>query len=426
MKQENAPIEVAPVAASDIEDRGNGRRQPVVLQVLPSLATGGVERGTVEVAQALVDAGWTAIVASSGGPMVRELLRVGAEHVTLPAESKNPLIMRANVGRLEALIRGRGVDIVHARSRAPAWSALAAANRTGAHFVTTFHGTYNRGWFGLKRLYNAVMTRGERVIAISNFISDHIQTVYGLGPDRIRIIPRGVDLNRFDQHRVSPERIIALAQKWRLPDGYRVIMLPGRLTRWKGQEVLIEALSLLGRHDVRCLLVGSDQGRSGYRTELTDLIRRRGLTDVVHIIDECNDMPAAYMLTDVVVSASTDPEAFGRVVVEAQAMGRPVIATDHGAPRETVLPGRTGWLASPDDPQALADALTLFLELDPVERGTMAQVAMEFVRENFSRERMCAATLDVYREVLGEIPEGGIAGQSDGVQDGAADGTSPA
>ncbi|MEW5727325.1 MAG: glycosyltransferase family 4 protein [Pseudomonadota bacterium] len=383
-----------------------GDRKPVVLQVLPAMVTGGVERGTVEVAQALAEAGWTSVVASSGGPMTRELARAGALHVELPLAAKNPLIMRANVARLEAVIREHGVDIVHARSRAPAWSAFAAANRAGAHFVTTFHGTYNLGWFGLKHVYNSVMTRGERVIAISEFIAEHAERVYHCPREKLRVVPRGVDLRKFDPARVSPERIIALAQKWRLPDGYPVIMLPGRLTRWKGQSVLIEALALLGRHDVRCLLVGSDQGRTGYRQELVELIKKRDLTDVVHIADECNDMAAAYMLTDVAVSASTDPEAFGRVVVEAQAMGRPVIASDHGGPRETILPGRTGWLTTPGDPRSLADALDRFLALDADERKHMADLAQGFVRENFTTARMCARTLDVYREVLGLPVEG--------------------
>lgn len=395
---ETSPIDALPKAArqSPLADG----RAPCVLQVLPALVTGGVERGTVEIAQALTEAGYKAVVASAGGPLVRELTRCGAVHVELPVGSKNPLVMRANVRRLEAVIRGHQVDIVHARSRAPAWSALAAANRTGAHFMTTFHGTYNLGGFGLKHFYNSVMTKGERVIAISEFIAEHMRRVYGVAPEKIRVIHRGVDLTKFDPVRVSAERIIALAHRWRLPDGYPVIMLPGRLTRWKGQEVLIRALAELGRHDIRCLLVGSDQGRAGYRQELTDLIARLGLTDVVHIVDECSDMPAAYMLTDVVVSASTDPEAFGRVVAEAQAMGRPVIASDHGGPRESILPGRTGWLTNPGDPHALAAALDRFLALSAEERGDMAALAQSFVRANFSKEAMCERTLAVYDEIL--------------------------
>lgn len=376
-------------------------RQRVVLQVLPALVTGGVERGTIEVAQALMDAGHKAVVASQGGPLVRELARMGAVHVDLPLASKNPWVIRANAGRLAALIREQGVQIVHARSRAPAWSAWLAAQRTDAHFLTTFHGTYNLGGMGFKHWYNSIMTRGERIIAISDFIAEHIQRVYHTDPARIRVIHRGVDLARFDPTRISQERIIQLAQKWRLPDGYPVIMLPGRLTRWKGQEVMIRALKELGRSDVRCLLVGSDQGRTGYREELVALIRKLDLQAVVHIVDECSDMPAAYMLTDVVVSASTDPEAFGRVVVEAQAMGRPVIATDHGGPRESILPGRSGWLCTPDDPKSMADSIARFLALPPEERQHVAEVGQAFVRENFSKETMCAKTLAVYDEILG-------------------------
>ena len=375
-------------------------RPPVVLQVLPSLVTGGVERGTVDMAAALAEAGWTALVASNGGHMVRELERVGVKHIQLPLHSKNPLVMRANIARLDAVIREHGVDIVHARSRAPACSAWSACQRTGAHYVTTFHGTYNMGWMGLKQRYNAIMTRGERVIAISRFIADHIQANYGIDPDRIRVVHRGVDMVKFDPHRVSQERIIQLAQRWRLPDGFPVIMLPGRLTRWKGQSVLIEALALLDRRDVRCLLVGSDQGRTDYTEELKALVERRGLTDVVHIVGDCSDMPAAYMLTDVVVSASTDPEAFGRVIVEGQAMGRPVVATNNGAGRENVLDGETGLLVPPHDPAVLAQALEQVLALGPDQRALMAERSIDFVRRNFTRELMCARTLEVYREVL--------------------------
>jgi glycosyltransferase involved in cell wall biosynthesis len=381
-------------------------RQNVVLQVLPSLVTGGVERGTIDVAGALVEAGWTSLVASNGGPMVRELDRLGVKHIQLPLHSKNPLVMRANVARLDAIIRQYGVDVIHARSRAPAWSAHAAAKKTGAHFLTTFHGTYNVGMLGLKNAYNAIMTKGERVIAISHFIADHMQAVYRTNPAKIRIVHRGVDLSRLDPARVSQERIIQLAQRWRLPDGYPVIMLPGRLTRWKGQTVLIEALAMLGRRDVRCLLVGSDQGRDAFTDELKSLVARRGLTDIVHIVGECNDMPAAYMLTDVVVSASTDPEAFGRVIVEGQAMGRPVVATNNGAARENVLDGRTGTLVPPDNPAALASALASALAFGSEEREARAALAIQFVRDNFTRELMCARTLGVYRELIdGESAE---------------------
>lgn len=372
-------------------------RPPAVLQVLPSLVTGGVERGTVEIAQALAAAGWQAVVASSGGPLVREIERAGARHVTLPLASKNPLVMRANIGRLAEAIERFTIDIVHARSRAPAWSALWAARRTGRHFVTTFHNAYGAG-SRLKHIYNSVMAKGERVIAISEFVGAHVAEVYGVTPDRLRVVPRGVDFTRFAPEHIRAERVVALARQWQLPDGALVVMMPGRLTRWKGQLVLIEALARLGRSDVRCLFVGS--GKARYRRELEAEAARLGLGAAVEIVDECRDMPAAYMLADVVVSASTSPEGFGRVVVEAQAMGRPVVATDHGGSRETVLPGSTGWLVPPRDPRAIADALAEALRLRPEERLAHAARAIAHVRRNFDTATMAARTLRVYEEVL--------------------------
>jgi glycosyltransferase involved in cell wall biosynthesis len=375
--------------------------RPVVLQVLPSLVTGGVERGAVDVAGAIVAAGGTAIVVSAGGPMVHELERLGARHIVLPVDSKNPMVMRRNVGRLAALIEAQGVDLVHARSRAPAWSALAAARRTGRPFVTTFHGTYGAGNV-LKRRYNAVMTKGDRIIAISEFIAEHIRTVYKADPERIRVIHRGVDLALFDPQKVPPARLIQLAREWRLPDGAQVVMLPGRLTRWKGQTLFLEALKRLGRDDICAVVLGSDQGRTGYSDELSRLVEKLGLEHIVRFVDQCRDMPAAYMLADVVVSASTDPEAFGRVVTEAQAMGKPVIASDHGGARETVLEGQTGWLVTPGDPAALAEALGHALSLPQMDYRRMSTLAMATVRHSFAKTAMCAATLAVYREVLAE------------------------
>ena len=371
---------------------------PSVLQVLPALETGGVERGTVDIARALVEAGGRAVVASAGGVMVREIERAGARHVVLPLDAKGPLAIRANIARLRALIEAEGIDLVHARSRAPAWSALYAARRAGVPLITTFHGTYSIG-NPLKRLYNAVMTRGDRVIAISEFIAGHIRENYPIDEARLRVVPRGIDFALFDPARVSAERLVALSRRWRLGDGMQVVMLPGRLTRWKGHRVLIDALADLGRHDLRCLFVGSDQGRAGYRRELEERARRRGVDGVVQIVDDCRDMPAAYMLADAVVSASLDPEAFGRVAVEAQAMGRPTIAIDHGGARETVAAGETGWLVPPGDARALAAALEHVLALDRAARERLAERAIARARARFSRETMCARTLAIYREL---------------------------
>src|SRR5665213_1480753 len=299
----------------------DAKRRATVLQVLPGLVSGGVERGTVDMAQALVAAGWNSLVASAGGPMVREIERAGATHITLPLASKNPLVMRANVRRLAEIIRQHGVDIVHARSRAPAWSARSAAKRAGAHFVTTFHNAY-RGKSWLKRRYNAIMAEGERVIAISRFVAERAAAAYGVPWDRIRIVHRGVDVKRFDPEKVAAERIVRLAGEWRLPDGVPIVMLPARVSRWKGHTVLIEAMRLLNRPQVHVLLVGGG-GSPRYQASLAQAIRRAGSAVTFRMLGECRDMPAAYMLADIVVSASTEPEGFGRVTVEAQSMGRP-------------------------------------------------------------------------------------------------------
>lgn len=377
------------------------RNGPVVLQVLPSLQTGGAERGCVDIAAAVVEAGGTALVASSGGDMVRDLDRAGARHFNMPVHSKNPLRMRSNTRKLIKIIREFDVNIVHARSRAPAWSCRDACLKTGAHFVTTFHGTYNVT-SGLKRRYNAIMTKGERVIAISRFIADHIMKEYETDPARLRVIHRGIDVERLDPAAVPAARIISLVEQWRLPDGIPVILMPGRLTRWKGQSVLIEALAALKGLKARCLFVGDDQGRTGYRQELMSLVKKRGLERIVHFVGHCNDMAAAYMLADVVVSASTDPEGFGRVMAEGQALGKPVIAADHGASGELIVQGETGWLVPPGDPAALAAALREVLELDTAQRENLAAKAIANVREKFSRTQMCASTLDVYEEILSD------------------------
>ena len=379
-------------------------RPPAVLQIVPRLVSGGAERGTVDLAGALVAAGWTSYVASAGGPLEREVARTGSTHLTLPLASKNPLLLRRNAAALGRLIRRLGIDIVHVRSRAPAWSAFSAARATGRHFVTTFHNAYDAG-APFKRWYNSVMARGERVIAISQFVADHAAQVYGVGPDRLRTIPRGVDLEIFDPSRVGAQRIVSLARQWRLPDGAPVVMLPARLTRWKGGLDFIAAVAALGRRDVCCLLVGPEQ-RRGFRRQLEEAIERNGLAGLFRIVDECRDMPAAYMLADVVVSASSDPEGFGRVVIEAQAMGRPVVATDHGGARETIEPGVTGWLVPPRNRAALAEAIGEALLLGESERQHFARRTIAHVASRFTRKAMCARTIEVYEELL--FPEASV------------------
>lgn len=372
---------------------------PAVLQVLPALHSGGVETGTVDVAAALVAAGWRSLVASAGGRLAADLEAGGTRHVTLPLEGKNPALIWLNGRRLAALAAREDVALLHARSRAPAWSALAAARRTGRPLVTTFHGTYGaRSW--LKRRYNAVMLKADHVIANSAFTARHIEQVYGRPAGPMTVIPRGIDLRRFDPQSVARVRLEVLARDWQLPEGVPVILLPGRLTGWKGQMVMAKAMALLADRRAVCVMPGDARGREGYRAELQQAVRAAGLGERILLPGRCDDMAAAYLLADVVVSASIEPEAFGRVAAEAQAMGRPVVGTDLGATPENLVDGVTGWLVPPRDPAALAAAIGRALAMDPATLARMGALARSRVAERCSLEAMTAATLDVYRRVL--------------------------
>ena len=371
---------------------------PAILQVLPSLVSGGVERGTLEIAEALVGAGFRAFVASADGPLVAPLEALGARHVALPLATKSPAGIWRNAGALAALVRAEGIALLHARSRAPAWSALIAARRTGARFVTTYHGTYNEGFPG-KRLYNSVMARGERVIAISAFIAGIVRERHGVPADRLRVILRGIDERAFDPARVDPARLDALRSAWVLPEGRPVVMLPARITRWKGQGVLVEAMARLPG-DALALLVGDAGAKPAFRDELQARIAALGLQGRVRLVGHAADMPAALLLADVVVHASTDAEAFGRTVIEAQAMERAVVASDLGGPRETVEEGATGFRVPPGDPAALAAAIGRVLAMPPGERAALGARARAAVLARCTTARMAAATLDVYRELL--------------------------
>jgi glycosyltransferase involved in cell wall biosynthesis len=373
------------------------KKKDVILQILPSLVSGGVERGTLEIANALIKTGRIAIVASSGGPMVAELEAMGAKHITIPLATKNPIKIWTNAELLTDIVSEYHVDIIHARSRAPAWSAWLAWRYSKKHFVTTFHSAYSiQNYF--KKLYNSVMAKGERVIAISRYVGMYAQNIYDVPTDTLRVIPRGVDLEIFDPDKVEAERIDALKKKWKLPEDRQVIMLPGRLSRWKGQEVFIEAISLLNRKDIACLIVGG--GDEKYRKELQEKINSLNLRKYIVLTGACDDMPAAYCLADIVVSASTQPEGFGRVIVEGEAMSRLVIATDHGGASETIIEGKTGWLIKPGDPVALTQALQNVLDMSTGERKLIIDAAATHVRQHFTTAQMAARTLAVYDELL--------------------------
>lgn len=379
-----------------------------ILQVIPELETGGAERTTLEVAEALIKAGAKAVVASQGGALVPELEALGATHITLPIASKNPLTMQLNIGRLRKAIAQHQVDIVHARSRAPAWSALSAARGADIPFITTYHGAY-KAKNSLKRKYNGIMARGDFVIANSRYTRASILAEHAPNPlkdpARLITIPRGADLSRFDPVTLEPARVAALEMAWRGGDALKVL-LPGRLTEWKGQKILIQAAQILRvtrqTMNLQIVLAGSAQGRTGYEAELRQLIEKYEVGDMVIMPGNCADMPAAYKWADLVVSASLRPEAFGRVAIEAQAMGCPVVATDHGGARETVVNEVTGYLVPPGNAQALALAISDYDEMADDQRQHMRDDARRQAVENFSIDKMTSATLDVYRKALHE------------------------
>jgi glycosyltransferase involved in cell wall biosynthesis len=374
----------------------------VVLQVLPALISGGVERGTVEITEAIVRAGGTALVASAGGPMVAAVERAGGRHIRLPLMTRDPVNILVNARKLARVIEVNGVGLVHARSRAPAWSAWIAGRRTGTPFVTTYHGAYSEG-FPFKRLYNSVMARGDRVIAISDFIARLIAERHGVGRERVRVIPRGVDPAIFDPALVTGDRVDKLARAWRVPDGAYTVVLPGRLSGWKGHSVVLEAVAKLNRADICCVFVGRGKRRAAAR--LTAHAETLGIATQLRIVGHVDDMPAAMMLSDVVVHASVEPEGFGRVVIEAQAMGRPVIASDLGGPAETVENGVTGWLVVPGDVDQLAATIHYALALDDDARAALGAQAREAVLERYTTWAMQDATVAVYAELLGLAPQ---------------------
>jgi glycosyltransferase involved in cell wall biosynthesis len=314
--------------------------------------------------------------------------------------------MRRNAGRLRRLIKKHRVDIVHAHSRAPAWSGYWATRSGAAKFVTTYHGVYKEN-APFKRRYNEVMAKGDRVIAVSKFIAELIASRYPAAAPRLRIIPGGVDTAKFDPASVLGDRAGRLAQSWRLKLGTPTILLPGRLTGWKGQKLLISALAAMRHKDTLAVLAGSDQGRKNYVQQLIAHAQKLGVADRVRLAGNVEDMQAALMLADVVVNASTDPEAFGRTIVEAQAMARMVIATDHGGARETIIDGETGFLVPPGDAAALAEAIDKVLDLPAETRIAWGQHIRVSVSEHYSIAAMQNAVLELYTELL--APAGPVA-----------------
>ena len=370
-----------------------------VLQVLPHLNSGGLVSGAIEVSEALQKSGMRSFVASEGGRREREIIRTGGKVFNFSLGSKNPLIIFLNIYKLSRIIKKYKINIIHARSRAPAWSAYFAAKKMGIPFVTTFHGTYSIQ-NNLKKKYNSIMVKADKVIAISSFINKHILSNYKVDQEKIVTVHRGINIEKYDYLKVSNERLIAFSKKFNIPEDSFVILLPGRITRWKGHILLIEAISKLQRSDIICLFVGDLQGRNKYFAELNKTIDKFKLKNNFRIISNQSDMAVIYKLSDVVVSASLEPEAFGRVVAEAQAMGRPTVAVNHGGGPEIIIDGVTGWLFRPGDANDLAEKINKALNLNIDDREKMSVKAIERAKLYFNNEMMCAKKLNIYAGLI--------------------------
>jgi glycosyltransferase involved in cell wall biosynthesis len=384
--------------------------KPVILQIIPELSAGGAERTVIEVAEAIVAAGGKALVATKGGRLEAELKAVGGEFIRFSASTKNPLAIYANARRLETFIARRRINLIHARSRAPAWSALIAARRAKIPFVTTYHGIYNQK-NSLKGFYNSVMARGDIIIANSHYTASIVKKRHGIPETRLHVIPRGVDLERFSPNRVTDERIAALRRHWGVSAKTRLIVLAARLTGWKGQRVAIEAAPIILNRpefaDVVFILAGDDQGRTGYREALAARIEELGLTGRILLPGHCEDMPAAFKTATLALVPSIEPEAFGRISIEAQAMGCPVLVSGIGALPETIIEASedssasvsTGWSFSYGDEQALAFIMMAALSLTQDQRAAIGAAAQKNAAR-FSKTVLQRRTLRVYDQLL--------------------------
>jgi glycosyltransferase involved in cell wall biosynthesis len=365
---------------------------PTIMQILPRFNAGGVEQGTFDMAEGIIKQGWRAVIVSGGGQYVAPFVEMGGIHVTAPVYSKNPLMIWRNIILIQKICREQNVSLIHARSRAPAWSAYYASKKAKLPFVTTFHGAY--GARGLtKKKYNAVMTKGDRVIAVSNYIKDYILDNYSMPEEKLVVIPRGIDENFFQPKNVSVASIKLLKEKWELSPDKKIIILPARMSRAKGHDVMIEAMAQLTRDDVMCYFVGNASGKEDYLAELTKFIGQCGLQDCVKIVDHENDMAAVYGLADLVVLPATEPESFGRVVAEALAMGVTTIASDIGGTKEILQNVYLDGLVEPNNPNALAELINKNL-------NNPGKIDTDFIWNHYRKQIMVDKEIDLYRKII--------------------------
>ena len=377
-----------------------------VLQVIPKLGYGGAETGCYDVAHYLSEKECGSFIVTSGGELLKFIKKEKVKVFRLPVHSKNPILILFNALILSLIIIFYKINIVHARSRAPAWSCYFACFLTNRSFVTTFHGTYNFK-SKLKKFYNSVMLRAKLTIAGSNFIFSHINENYNEyfnKKRKLRVIFRGINVDYYNQKNISILKQEQLKQDWKLASNRFIILMPGRLTYWKGQEKFIESLNILIQDynftNFEAIMLGSDQGRTVYKKKLINLVERYSLSKKVKFINHCKEMPLAYSLADAVVSASIEPEAFGRVAVEAQSMGKPIIASNIGGSKETILNKKSGFLYKFDDPRELAKSLNTVIQLTEDELNLMGNEGRKNITKKFDVETMCETNLSEYKKLL--------------------------
>ena len=377
-----------------------------VLQVIPKLGYGGAETGCYDIAHYLPENNCESYIVTSGGDLLKFINKEKVKIIKLPVQSKNPIIIFINFLALIGVILINNISIVHARSRAPAWSCLLAAKITGRKFVTTFHGTYNFN-SKIKKFYNSVMVRSDLIIAGSNFIFSHIKenyTKYLDAKKKLLVIFRGINVDYFDPTTKLDSDEKKLLKKWQIEKDKRIILLPGRLTGWKGQEVFIEAVNLvnieLGYEAFYAVILGSDQGRDLYKKKLTRLTEQHRLVNQVKFVDHCKDMALAYKVSDIVVSASIEPEAFGRVAVEAQSMEKPIIASNIGGSNETVIDEKTGFLFESNNAKSLSQKILKILSMDEASLNSIGKKGRKNIIQKFNVEKMCFSTYSEYKRLI--------------------------
>ncbi len=377
-----------------------------VLQVIPKLGYGGAETGCYDIAHYLPENGCKSFIVTSGGELLKFVDKNKVKVFRLPVQSKNPILILINAIILTFIILFNDISIIHARSRAPAWSCLIASKITSRKFVTTFHGTYNFK-SNLKKLYNSVMVRSDLIIAGSNFIFSHIKENYSNylnQKKKLLVVFRGLNVDYFDPTTKIETEEKKLLKQWEIEKDKKIILLPGRLTTWKGQEVFIEAINLvnieLGYEAFYAVILGSDQGRDLYKKKLIRLSEQYRLTKQLRFIDHCKDMALAYKVSDIIVSASIEPEAFGRVSVEAQSMEKPIIASNIGGSNETVVDEKTGYLFKAGDAKSLSKKILKTLTIDESQLKLIGIEGRKNIVQKFNVEKMCFSTYSEYKRLI--------------------------